>query len=133
MTDEHSSGLQDISFQSDRPSVIGSQCIACNAVQFPARARCSTCGASEEEQTRMTFDRRATVESYSEIYTPHPGFEPPYTVGYIRLSPGEVRVFTPLFGVAADAVAIGSVVEIAVETLENGYRTWGATLLEESS
>lgn len=130
MTEHDTTEIRDIAFKDGRPSVVGARCRRCTAIQFPARPRCTGCGAAERDLEELLFDRRATVESYSEIHTPHPGFEPPYTVGYVRLSPGDIRVFAPLFDVPVDAVAVGSSVEIAVETLADGAQTWGATLTE---
>ena len=122
--------IPDIKFNDGQPHVVGSRCSQCGAVQFPKRPRCSACGAGEEHLTTQLFDRRADVESYARIHTPNPKFEPPYTVGYLRLSPGDVRVFAPFFDVSEGEIEIGSSVKIAVGESIEGESIWGATLSE---
>ncbi|UUU28703.1 OB-fold domain-containing protein [Streptomyces sp. CA-210063] len=78
------------------PRLIGSECVACGLISFPAAADCVRC-ASQESRQRLLSDRGTlwtyTTQNFRPPSPPYDGpdaFEP-YAVGYIEL-PGELLV-----------------------------------------
>lgn len=80
---------------------------------FPHRGHCTECLRAT---ARCTFDRRAELESFTEVFAGAPRFETPYVAGLVRLSPGNVRTFAYLDD-DADAFEVGSPVEVAAGTI----------------
>lgn len=118
----------EVRWDADGPRLIGRECGDCGFATYPPRSRCPNCGASD--LAAVEFDRQATLESYTVVRSPQAGFEAPYAIGFVRLSPGSVRVFSPLQTASFDRLAVGIDVTIdtvpirqAGETLE----TWGFT------
>lgn len=107
------------------PRLVGQECISCDAKQFPPRERCHTCGSGSLES--FAFDPVGTVETYSVVHVAPEGFDPPYPVGFVRLSPGNVRAFAP-FDADPETLAIGD--DARATVLEPGRTpvpepTWG--------
>lgn len=113
----------DIVVENNQSFLVGSECPDCGERSFPARPRCPACRAAQQESVR--FDRTATVESYTEIHTPSEQFEPPYLVAFIRLSPDDIRTFTPLLDATLEDIDIGSTVELRVGRTKDGEPIWG--------
>lgn len=102
----------------------GITCQDCGRSSLPPRSYCPSCG-SERTET-ITFDREATLETYSIVHVPQEGFEAPYGVGFVRLSPDDVRVFTPIGG-ESDQLAVGDTLELSMLTQADGmpHELWG--------
>ena len=114
-----------------RPRLVGRRCGACDEVLFPPRDRCPSCGGADLKDVR--FAPAAELESFTIVHVPQSGFEAPYAVGYVRLTPGLVRVFTPIAG-GADDIAIGTTVyptTLTPETAGVPEPMWGFTAGEE--
>lgn len=108
--------------------LVGRRCGSCDAIQFPPRDRCVDCGGDGLKPLR--FDLVATLETYSVVHVPQAGFEPPYPVGFARLSPGDVRAFGPLDADPA-ALSVGRGMVPTVLDPEETFvpeRTWGFTI-----
>jgi uncharacterized OB-fold protein len=84
------------------PRLQGSECPACGVIAFPGRAHCSSCLS---ETVPVRFERSATLEAWTTVHAGQPGFKTPYKVGFLRLHPGFIRVFSPL--IEADGPAVG--------------------------
>lgn len=102
----------------------GSSCRDCTRASLPPRSYCPACGSDRTET--ITFDREATLETHSVVHVPQEGFEPPYAVGFVRLSPDDVRVFTPIGG-DGDRLAVGDTMELTMLTPADGMprELWG--------
>ena len=118
--------LPDVTTHDGRPVLVGTHCADCDEQTFPARERCPVCRSRDVADA--PFGREATVESYTQVHTPWKGFEPPYLVSFVRLSPGDVRTFAPVFDAALDDLSVGAVVEVSVRETTTGDPIWGVTL-----
>ncbi|SNS87223.1 Zn-ribbon domain-containing OB-fold protein [Rhodococcoides kyotonense] len=95
------------------PLLVGSRCVGCDVVVFPATTRCPACAADTVE--RLALPGRGTVWTWTtQSFTPKPPYETPesgfeaFAVGYVDL--GSVLVESRLEG----AVAIGDDVELVL-------------------
>lgn len=113
----------DVEERGGKPTLLGSSCPDCGEPSFPARERCPACRSPD--QADLAFDREATVESYTVIHTPGGCFEPPYVASFVRLSPGDIRVFAPLFEGTAEDLSIGASVEFQVGETGDDEPIWG--------
>jgi scaffold protein (connect acetoacetyl-CoA thiolase and HMG-CoA synthase) len=106
--------------------LLGQRCLSCQAVQFPPRAACRTCGARGLEPYR--FSGRGTVYSHAEVAQPPRGFSGPYVVALVQLDEG-VLLTAQLTDVDAEDVAIGLPVEMVTRRLQEhgpqGYLVYG--------
>lgn len=73
-----------------RPTLLGSRCAACGAVQFPARTVCPACGPGTA-MAPAELSRRGRLYAYSQLHQSKPAFPTPYFMGYVDLPEG-VRV-----------------------------------------
>jgi hypothetical protein len=71
--------------------LIGSRCLACRAASWPARAICERCGSDETEE--QVLSDRGMLITYTTVWVPRLGLEPPYVLGQVDLEDG-VRIFT---------------------------------------
>lgn len=70
--------------------LVGSKCSVCSAASWPARAICHRCGSAAVDELHLSTD--ATLVTYTTVWVPRPGLEPPYTLGQVELPEG-VRIF----------------------------------------
>lgn len=86
----------------ERKVLIGSLCRSCGMGAWPARAICHRCGSAE-----ITFDHslaeEGTLLTFTTVWVPRPGLEPPYVLGQIELDHG-VEVFAHVRGLSEEAV-----------------------------
>lgn len=111
--------------QGGETRLLGSQCDVCDNVSFPYRLWCPNCGT--QEVTEIPFEQTGRLETYSVIRVPQEGFEAPYAVGFVRLSPGNVRVFGPI-DAAFDKLEIGQNFVVTMLSPEDGIvptEMWG--------
>ena len=93
-------------------------CAPCGRAQFPPRARCAHCHEARLEWRRSAG--RGTVHSFTVVErAPSAAFETPYVLALIDLDEG-FRMMTNLRGCAPEDAAIGLVVRIVFEPLEDG-------------
>ncbi len=98
----------------------GQRCASCDTLQFPARARCGSCGGNAFEDHRLSG--RGTVYSYTEMTQAPAGFPPPYLMALVRLEEG-VLLAAQLTDIDAHEVEIGMPVEMVTRRLrEHGPR-----------
>jgi uncharacterized OB-fold protein len=103
---------------SDDPQLIGSRCVTCGVVSFPAQESCPSCTGTSVE--RHLLHRSGTlwtwtVQGFRPKSPPYEGpveFDP-YPVGYVEL-PGEVKVETLLVDVTPTQLQIGMAMELAI-------------------
>jgi hypothetical protein len=81
---------------SARGVLLGCRCRACGAGAWPARAVCHACGSAEVDQG-VALARTGTLLTYTTVWVPRPGLEPPYTLGQVELEPG-LEVFAHVRG-----------------------------------
>lgn len=73
----------------DTGTLLGSHCLNCGASSWPARAVCHRCGSPDVEAAALS--REGSLITYTTVWVPRPGLEPPYALGQIDLPEG-VRV-----------------------------------------
>lgn len=104
----------------DEPQLIGSRCVACGIVTFPAQDSCPRCASTE--MTEHLLARRGRLWAWTTQDFPPP--TPPYTgptgkdfvpfgVGYVEL-PGEVKVETRLTESDPEALVAGAEMELVL-------------------
>jgi len=98
----------------------GQLCSSCDAVQFPARARCGSCGGEEIGSHRLSG--RGTVYSFTETSLAPDGFAPPHLMALVRLEEG-ILLAAQLTDVDPPDIEIGMPVEMVTRRLrEHGPR-----------
>ena len=104
----------------------GQLCPACDAVQFPARARCGSCGGDDLEDHRLSG--RGTIYSHTEMAQAPAGFAPPHLMALVRLEEG-MLVAAQLTDIDPEDVEIGTPVEMVTRRLrehgEHGFLVYG--------
>jgi uncharacterized protein len=107
----------------DEPRLIGSRCVPCGEVTFPARGACPRCTATATEE--LLLARTGTLWSWTvQCFRPKspPYAQPedeefePYGVGYVEL-PGEVRVEARLTEADPARLEIGMAMELVIVPL----------------
>jgi uncharacterized OB-fold protein len=102
----------------DEPRLIGSRCLDCGVVTFPAQGSCPACTSVAVE--KRLLGRTGTLYTWTvqgfrpkaPYAGPVGGFEP-YGVGYVEL-PGEVRVEARLTVADPTRLRIGMPMELVV-------------------
>lgn len=102
----------------DEPRLIGSRCLDCGVVTFPAQGSCPACTSVAVE--KRLLGRTGTLYTWTvqgfrpkaPYAGPDGGFEP-YGVGYVEL-PGEVRVEARLTVADPTRLRIGMPMELVV-------------------
>lgn len=92
-----------------RYNLKGSACGNCKTHFFPARTLCPKCRhLSLGRLEPFTFSGNGTVESYTVVHAPPPGFElqSPYVIALVRLDEGPV--VTGQVVDARDGLAVGA-------------------------
>lgn len=98
----------------------GSACAMCGDKSFPARRRCSACGAKDIVPHR--FQGGGTLTSFSEIFAAPDGYAAPYLVGLVRLDEGPT-VMAQLTDLDPDEVQTGIRVEAVVRRISTDGET----------
>ena len=106
----------------DGPRLVAGRCEDCNAIGFPLRERCTTCGGAV---IRELLPSRGTLWTWTtQGFEPKPPYVPddgeftPYGVGYVEFA-GFQRIEGRL--TRADGLQIGMPVEVVA--VERGGRT----------
>ncbi len=105
---------------SDEPQLIGTRCVSCGLMAFPAYPACPRCGGDTEE---ALFDRRGTLWTFTtQRFIPK---SPPYAVveteetfeayavGYVEFA-GQGRIEGRIVGCAPSELHIGMEMEVVV-------------------
>ena len=113
----------------DEPRLIGSRCVACGIVTFPAQDSCPRCASTEMAEHLLSRRGRLWAWTTQEFPPPSPPYAGPtgdafvpYGVGYVELA-DEVKVETRL--TEADALRIGMDMELVLvpfRTDDDGQR-----------
>lgn len=105
-------------FPSDDPRLIGSRCVACGIVTFPAQESCARCPSTEMKERLLPRRGRLWAWTTQEFPPPSPPYAGPadaafvpYGVGYVELA-DEVKVETRL--TRADGLQIGMEMELVL-------------------
>ena len=69
--------------------LIGGECLECGAQMWPRRAVCYRCGNARVEETPLP--RCGRLVTWTEVWVPVEGLEPPYVVGLVEL--GALQIF----------------------------------------
>ena len=103
---------------SDAPRLIGSRCVACRIVTFPAQGSCPRCASTGMEEHLLPPRGRLWAWTTQEFPPPSPPYAGPtgaafvpYGVGYVELA-DEVKVETRL--TRADGLRIGMDMELVL-------------------
>jgi acetyl-CoA acetyltransferase len=94
------------------------RCEACGLVAFPPSRWCPNCGGRDTLRT-AALSQRGRLFEWTTVYSPAPGFEAPYRVGYVDLPEG-VRLFGQIAGGLEADVHVGDTVDIVAPN-GNGY------------
>jgi uncharacterized OB-fold protein len=107
---------------SNDPRLLGSRCVSCGIVTFPAQSGCPACCGENTETIEL--ERRGTlwtwtVQGFLPNRPPYDGPETPdnfkpFGVGYVEL-PGQVRVETRIKTQDVNKLRIGMDMELVVE------------------
>lgn len=97
-------------------------CTACNRLQHPPQATCTSCGAGDSELEWKQMSGRGTIYSYAVIYdTPVAAMQPdqPYNCAIIALDedPG-IKMLSHLPGTPVDEVPMDAPVEVVFEVTQ---------------
>ncbi len=65
---------------------LGLKCHQCGEYTVPPQKVCSSCQSEDMEVVELS--RNGEVRSFTVIYTPAEGFDPPYIVGLVELEEG---------------------------------------------
>jgi uncharacterized OB-fold protein len=107
---------------SNDPRLIGSKCVNCGIVTFPAQSSCAACSGTETESIELA--RRGTLWTYTiQCFLPNrppydgpetPETFKPYGVGYIEL-PDQTRVEARIKTNDVDKLEVGMEMELVIE------------------
>ncbi len=86
----------------ERVCLIGSRCSQCDMTSWPQRAVCPRCGTAP--MLEAAFSSTGTLLSYTTVWVPRSGIEPPYTLGQVHVKDGSL-VFTHVRGLQ-DGVSV---------------------------
>jgi len=75
----------------EQECLVGSRCDACGATSWPARAICNRCGSAALAE--QPFSHLGSLLTYTQVWVPRPGLEPPFTLGQVEFDDGPL-VFT---------------------------------------
>lgn len=92
--------------------LVGTRCGQCQALAFPARAVCASCG--RRNLARIDLGPYGTLYTFAVIHQAPAPFATPYAIGYVDLDEG-VRVFTQLE--EFDSLVLGQRMELIVGRL----------------
>ena len=105
---------------SDEPQLIGSKCVLCGIVTFPAQGSCPRDASTDMEEFLLARRGRLWAWTTQDFQPPSPPYTgptgadyTPFAVGYVEL-PGEVKVESRLTGTDPDALEPGMEMELVV-------------------
>jgi uncharacterized OB-fold protein len=109
----------------DAPALIGSRCTTCTTVFFPPlRGACRNPACAGEDLEPAELSRTGHVWSYTDArYQPPPPYVPaedpyrPFALAAVEVAEGLVVLGQLARGYGVGDVAVGSAVELVVETL----------------
>lgn len=107
-------------WENDVPHIEVSYCRECERHSHPAREYCPSC-LGERVDTRTVSEGR--LETFSSIHTPKDGFPSPYTIGFVRVTPDDVRVFSYLTD-DVDDYEVGIDLQVEVASFGEFEETW---------
>ncbi len=97
------------------PYLIGGHCTLCALWVFPWAEHCSSCYG---QLAKVSLGTRGVVYSFTIVRIKPPlGLSRPYAVAYIDLAERPLRIFMLIDPIAAQSMAIGQEVELAVASL----------------
>ena len=111
-----------------RYNLVGTECLACRAKQFPPRPVCPDCNSKQMQP--FTFSGQGEIYSYSTLFQAPLGYEGflPYTVALVRLKEGPL-VTAQLTDMDNDEAQAGMKVEMVTRKLreygEDGVIVYG--------
>lgn len=98
----------------DPPALLGSRCVHCGTVVFPARDFCPACLA-DGPHDELPLSTCGRVFSYTVVHQAPGGRPTPYVLAFVDL-PEQVRVLAQL-DVAPQDVSLGMPVHLALRTV----------------
>ena len=111
-----------------RYNLVGTECLACEAKQFPPRPVCPDCNSREVQP--FAFSGQGEIYSYSTLFQAPLGYEGfiPYTVALVKLKEGPL-VSAQLTDMDNNEAEIGMKVEMVTRKLreygEDGVIVYG--------
>ena len=111
-----------------RYNLVGTECLACGAKQFPPRPVCPGCNSREVQP--FAFSGQGEVYSYSTLFQAPLGYEGfiPYTVALVKLEEGPL-VTAQLTDMDNNVAQVGMKVEMVTRKLreygEDGVIVYG--------
>ncbi len=111
-----------------RYNLVGTECLACRAKQFPPRPVCPDCNSKQVQP--FTFSGQGEIYSYSTLFQAPLGYEEfiPYTVALVKLKEGPL-VSAQLTDMDNDEAQVGMKVEMVTRKLreygEDGVIVYG--------
>lgn len=102
-----------------KPSLIGSKCMECDHLSFPAKEICPYCMTNGRSE-KILIGRLGKVVSATTCYTAPKGIQVPYTLGTIEIDNG-VHVLAQISGTAirkGDKVELVIYSSVSVESAE---------------
>lgn len=90
--------------------LVGGRCLVCSTATWPARSVCYRCGSDDIEFYQLP--PIGTLETWTRVWVPIEGIEPPYEVGFVNLC--GVRIFMHLRGIPEE-ITVGSRVKIVID------------------
>ena len=90
--------------------LVGSRCPCCGASFFPVTSQCAFCLG--EDLATVHLPGRGSIHSVTTVEVAPPGFEAPYSLGWVDID--DVRVFGTVVGEEGSVPAIGDEVETVV-------------------
>lgn len=96
-------------FDEEGQRLVGGKCAGCGYETWPTRLACSRCGGLDIRQAELP--RYGVIETWTRMWIPVEGIEPPYVLGQVRL--GDVHVFGHVRGDMDDQHGGRAVVRIA--------------------
>lgn len=116
--------------------LVGSRCLACAAIVFPARASCAKCTSVDVSEHLLARCGRLWTWTMQDFAPKSPPFAGdvgdfvPFPVGYVEL-PGEAIVEARLVDVDPDRIAIGDEMLLVIWPFERAdgtsIKTYGFT------
>lgn len=93
-----------------RGVLIGGRCEQCGLLSWPSRAVCQRCGSGEIRD--LDLPATGTLTTWSRVWVPIDGIEPPYVVGLVEI--GELRIFGHVRDLPED-LALPATVQLVVD------------------
>lgn len=98
----------------DGEALQGAKCSECGQVVFPWTDFCLNCHQQSVEVVPLS--KRGRLYSFTTVYMPASGFQPPHASGFVDLPEG-VRIFGPLKMVNEKPFSVGMEMEVEIGPL----------------